>query len=176
MIIFVLDKDIIDCLGVGKSDADCEDTMHRCLSWLVNSVENLVHSQKEDYYAKKPGAITPAEPKYIWINCLNWPHFDQVMRMAKDTFNFWLQESIHDRRHFYLIDISEQVTQYMFKKNGELSGQGQVQYWKAIDKNLEQFDKQEISLKPISQLKNDQATRNAASPRSPPPPQDKPTT
>ena len=118
---------------------------------IVSQMARAVDTKKEILTSKVPGSVNHGEPKVIWVKMINRLHdagSDDFLAMRR-KYNDMMEDTLVDFKHHYVLDISDKIDDpAWFLRDGTLNCVGKTKYWLTIDKAVEKFDKQIISLKP----------------------------
>ena len=155
LLLMILDTDFleqIDIINPGKTKI-----MGPCFEWLVSQLERVIAEKKEELRQKQPGAIAANEPKIIWVSLLERKGFIAKSYLnAVITANVVMEEVLSGRKNHFWLKLSPfMADQANFTAGGELSAHGKVKFWHSIDKVVEEFDKYEISLRPVSEAERE---------------------
>ena len=122
--------------------------------WWVNQIEKTITAKKEDLHDKRPGAVTSLEPKVIWVKMIERPaQAAGWIVEQQEKFNAILDETLFNTKKMYIMEIKD-LDSGCFDNIANLNGRGKIRYWSNFDKQLKQYDKQEISLKPTPVISN----------------------
>ena len=156
MIVFLPDRDLFRKL--------CDDNRPRtskmigkCLSWFTRFIENTIDAKKEEMMNIRRGALTPGEPKLIWIKVIRRPTNDVNIELVRQKINYILEETLVSRIDCNILDPNEAIKHYHFDRSDMLTHEGRVALWSEINNQLKAFDYQNISLKPQSVVTNNRA-------------------
>ena len=124
----------------------------KCTNWMLNNIERALDARKDEIRRRRPGALSPSEPKCIWIKMINRVNGQSELLSMRTKFNNVLEEQLANRHHHYIIDINEVMAKSSnFTPNNFLSAIGKEVYWREVDKIIELFDAQKLSLRPNPQ-------------------------
>ena len=124
----------------------------KCLNYVINEIDRAIESRKDALRRRKPGAVSAAEPKVIWVKMINRYFLNDSRCMeVRGKFNRCLENILANKRNHYIIDVSKHVYfSDMFYPNGDLNPKGKTEFWSQVDAQLEAFDKQKLSLRPVA--------------------------
>ena len=153
-ILIILDKDMIE--AIKNLDFGIKLSMERAVCWLIEHLDQAIYWRKGDIHSKKPGALTGAgEPRLIFTSVLQCPRNTEcrkhkVFRLVRKV-NAVLESVILKHSRYCHMMYLESVNEFIhYDYQGNLMSQGRTQFWKEIDKQMKQFDKCQIDLKPKS--------------------------
>ena len=123
----------------------------------------------------KIGAVTTAEPKFIWVKMLQRMRSSDKVLTVRSKFNWMLETLLADRKHHYVIDVNPILRDHEYFNNlNDLNNDGLILFWKEIDECIRLFDKHKLSLRPQKtekDEKNDSVVQiHFKMPPPPPPP------
>ena len=150
LIVVIPDTDLLeqmDFFSPGKTVI-----MGLCFEYLVSNFEKSVHAKKDQLRQKRPGSVINNEPKIIWTALIPRKGFiAKSLSHATITFNESMEEVLSKWKNYFFLKLDEFMddVQY-FTSNGQLSGYSKVKFWQSMDKIIEGFDKNEVSLHPQS--------------------------
>ena len=143
------DRDLITSMGKEFIKFGVGDALGRIVDKLIANVDRIVNNRKTDLYFKRPGAISPGEPKFIWIKMIRRPNeASNSVQSVRTKFNSILEKAITGKRHNYILDFDGVLSNDSFDRNAELNPTGMIEAWLEIDRKIQMFDKQQLSLKP----------------------------
>ena len=150
LIVMLPDTDLIeqiDLVNPGK----CQ-IMGACFDWLLNNAEKVISAKKEGFRQIRLGAVLPNEPKLVWVCPLTRNEFaTEAFVAAIEFLNNIMEDVLAAHRNNYIICINARMDEtHYFTSHGDLSGHGKVKFWRSLDRAIEQFNKHEVSLRPIS--------------------------
>ena len=166
-IFVIIDKDMavaLKCHGNNTSFV-----MGAALHYLVRQFDQLIDRRIHDLQEKWKGALMDeAYPQVIWVRMLKRPHTNTLYTyMLRNKFNTILEERILDGKPGRHRIISIDVELNEFDGFGNLTGPGEMRFWKEINRGLRKFDLGEITLLPRqskAQNKVTTITRNDTKP------------
>ena len=148
-IIFFPDKDLIESLGRKNLDHGAGQAFGKLIDKLLSMVDRIGETLKADMYYRRPGSISPGEPKFIWVKMLQRYGFAKHPVYALTSkFNAILESSLVGKKHTYIVSLDEAITASSFDRNADLRPTGLIQLWNELDDQIHKFDRQQISLKP----------------------------
>ena len=154
-IIILLDKDILDAMAPIDKDETIDNALEKCLMYMARQCDRLIAARKEQLLKKRLGAVN-FEPRIIWIKMILRPaitsdyHPDNnrhQVQQALDIFNETL-DHLADKFNHYILEITELEYLQHFDNLGNLNYKGKITFWKDLDKQIKEFEKKEISLRP----------------------------
>ena len=108
-------------------------------------MERALDARKEELRRKRPGAIFPNEPKFIWVDLLYSP-FNEDFMMARDKYNKVLREVIETRKNHFFLHMPSIISRpENYAASGKLSPRGMEFWWQEMDRALEDFDRDQSS-------------------------------
>ena len=146
MLLIIPDNSIIK--GIKHDEYGVSKILGSCLDHIIKEFELTLDRKKELMELIKPGSISFGEPKTIWVKLFDNPRKDKVWLKQRDKFNATLEESLASQKHSYIMDINNVLDSGCFDRHGYLTPRGKTVMWSEIDKQIKDFDKQIISLKP----------------------------
>ena len=68
MMIFFIDRDLLVSIGKEFIDSESIDKVYgKVIDKLTGFVFRMINTKKTDMYNKRPGSVSPSEPKVIWV-------------------------------------------------------------------------------------------------------------
>ena len=130
----------------------------KCLNWIINNMERAIEAKKEDLRRRKPGAVSPNEPKIVWVKMVGRfsdPNRAGIPILAvHNKFNCALEELLANRRCHYILDAGAALADAScFTYNGQLTARRKGKFWEEVDCQIEKFDYQKITLLPTATQK-----------------------
>ena len=141
-IIIIPNQDIL--WHVMKYDAGITLPCNIAIEWITKQMTRAISSKEDILYRKKPGAIAPFEPKFIWVTAMK----NDRSNTATKKFNKLLNSNLQSKANHYIIDVCKIMDDQKYFSNGMLNGQGKVKFWIEIDTHIENFDNRKMSLHP----------------------------
>ena len=119
----------------------------KCLHWLITEVDKLVDTRRAALLRRKPGAVTPHEPKVMWIKMLEFPGRDRYA-LVRSKFDIILEQVLAQTRKGFIMKATEcdNIQRNWFDMMGHITHDGCIQYWCFISYQLQRFDSQAIEL------------------------------
>ena len=149
-IIIFTDDDLMKSMGKKYADYGMGRAIGKLIDKVTSFVDRVTSTKRTDMYYRKPGSICASEPKFVWVKMIERYNKDEnVFQALRQKYNSLLEEAIAPRRHNYIVDVSKKVNKTAFDRNGELNVTGVINFWLELDKQIELFDKQQITLKPM---------------------------
>ena len=141
LIIVVPDSDIICSINV--FDLGTKRILEESLKWIMTNMTRAVEAKKENLTDVKHRAVTPGEPKYVWVKMLDRPNgFDRLLA-AKNIFNDTPEALLATRKYHYIIDANHRMAHpHNFTLENKLNADGRIALWNEIDNQLKNFDYQ----------------------------------
>ena len=105
----------------------------------MKNIENAVESKKDEFRRRRPGVLTPHEPKIFWVCIPHQPGFNQ-MKITK--FNTILEDILANKKNHYIIKTAAHisaVSNFNFQKRA-LNNKGKDEFWADIDHHIENYD------------------------------------
>ena len=142
-IIIIPDSDIIK--GTRHLDFGVVCMLEEQVKWLMAQIFKYILRRCDDLQNKRPGALPNSEyPRIFWVLMMKRPwasniHDKKVMGLRSRTNNIVarLASSEHSLET-WSVDVGEGLQ--MFNHAGELTSQGQREFWKEINSCLKAFD------------------------------------
>ena len=114
----------------------------KCIDWLLINLERIVKNRKIDVHQYRPGAVNYFEPKLIWLKMIELGNF--AVNHTKATlswkFNAILEQSIQKSESSFIMK-SLPMHPFLMDRNGALTHDGRIAYWKYISNKIHDFDK-----------------------------------
>ena len=156
-VIFVLDFNFIEHLENPGDDNSMHDYLVKLLNWLVTKSEMMIRRRKTELFDKKPGALSPGSPEFIWLKMLKRPGYhdkwDKIFQ-HRSTFNCALECMLFNKKGYISnFILSIEVDSEEFLHGGFLSSSGKQRFWKELDLCIQKFEHREINLKPKNNSK-----------------------
>ena len=145
MIIVIPDRNILQ--SIVHEEFGVSRIIGRVVSHLIHEMEKVIDIKKEMMEKLKPGSLSPAEPKIIWLKMIDRFNDSKLMKNM-EKFNAILEETLSNKRQHYIADVSKALIYKNFDRNRDLNAEGRINYWVELDSQIKRFDRQEISLKP----------------------------
>ena len=142
----------IDLLKHTKNfDFGTVETSTAAIDWVMTQMERAVEEKRDEIKKRKPGAIEPGEPKFIWSKMINRTNgFSNILKVRR-KFNDAMESCMLDRSFHHIIDVNEKVSDpVLFDINNRILNLGKRRYWREVDYLIEKFDQQVLTLKPIA--------------------------
>ena len=157
-VIMVPDKDMITCIDYFSFGAT--DVFEKCLTWILQQIDNYLARRETDLINKKPGALFgDSSPQIIWIRMLKRPYngfqeFDQILALC-NRFNNALESTLAEVpiKAEHLI-LSIKVDDMDFYKTGSLTPAGEANFWREVNECIHRFELDKINLVPRHQKKD----------------------
>ena len=151
LLVLIYDKDIL--LNLRNSKIHTGIILGGVIHYLIQQIDVMISRKQSQLMEKKPGAVTTAHPKIVWIRMLKRPEITTNGSIIKSIvpnrgkFNSILEECIAedggDTHHIMSIEVDKSE----FDGWGNLTNTGESQFWMEVDKGLQRFDKGDITLK-----------------------------
>ena len=170
MVIIVPDADLLRFFN--HYTFGITEIAEHCINWLIVTMERGIEARKDALRRRRQGAVNPNEPKVIWIKMLNRVNGTSKMMKFRHKFNDALEQMLANRKCHYIMDVSEVLASPQnFTDRNLINARGKEVFWREVNKVIEDFDKQKISLRPVAKVfKKDKNTNNKDKFRMPPPP------
>ena len=178
MVLFVPDWDLAKY--VNFYEVGVKHIFERLIGWMLTQISRAIQAKKDSLAHKKAGAVTPSEPKIIWVKMIErvGGEFERALTV-RYRFNTVLEDQLAGRKNHFIIDIGKVIadSSYYTVRNS-LNGNGAALFWSQLDRNIEIFDydreefipKHQVSLNPNTyhkaQKKKKQKNRNQTRPHS----------
>ena len=149
IIIVAPDWDVIRY--VDHDDYGVDEIFGTIIKLMIETMINEVEKCKEQMLQIKPGAVTPGEPKFIWIKCIRrLGGYDKAMSVC-NRFNKLLEHFLAEKKHHYIIDMDPALNDSTyFNKDNELNASGRVKYWQEVNDSIDMFELDKLKLKPAA--------------------------
>ena len=146
MIIIVPDGDIIHLIN--HYEYGVSTIIGRCLDWLINQIDRAIRAKKSALRIKRPGSVSPFEPKIVWIKMLCHPGRNPILNL-REKFNNIMEQCLNENRAGYIMEPSQEILQRnLFDRGNNITHDGRVIYWRHVNKILKDFDLQDLPLEP----------------------------
>ena len=142
MILVFIDRDLLNALGREFIDDNIERPYGRIIDNFTSFVYRTISTQKLDLYNKRPGSVSPSEPKVIWVKTIQRYNPRDVICTVTEKCNEVLEESLASKRHFYVMAVDSMLHHDFFDRNFGLRVGSVIELWNDVDKQVELFDKQ----------------------------------
>ena len=113
-----------------------------------------MHVKKEFLRRVKPGAITAFKPKFVWVQM---PCYNVTV---SNKFNGMMAHILETKDSHYIIKTAEVLDDAGYFSRDRLNGNGIIQFWSELNYQLEMFNNQKISLKPLELQPEDDESKN----------------
>ena len=151
LLLVMPDKDLIHYLI--NRDMSSSIVIGASLHYIIKQMDMYISRQQQGILLQKPGALMRDEfPKIIWIRMMKRPNLKSPAAVSTfamhGKFNSILEERLHDGNADNHFIMSIKVTSEEYDMTGNLTSTGKANFWKEVNRGLECFDKNQISLKP----------------------------
>ena len=119
----------------------------KLLKYVIREIEKCIQIRRDDIASKKAGGIIPTEPKVIYIKMIQRP-YPSCLMAVRNKFNAILEETLSRYHYCYIMGLDNALSPAFFNRDNQLTSDGEIAFWREVNKQIEQFDKQVISLKP----------------------------
>ena len=138
-IVFVLGDEILKLLnynGYGISMM-----IGKTIYWLINKISRHIETCREALTIRKPGALTPGEPKIVWLNLLTRPGVDQQTE-NREKFNSILKQATEDSSLGMTMAATpeDRIQYHWFDLNGNMTHEGRTDFWSFFSDQILRFD------------------------------------
>ena len=140
-----------------------ERAIGKVLDWFTIFVDRVVSTKKVDMYNRRPGSISPGEPKFIWLKMINRFQGSSVLMQQRTCFTAMLEEAIASKCHVYIMDLGDVIKPTSFDRNSSFRATARIEIWAEINQQIELFDKQKLSLRPAPRKGEKESKRNECS-------------
>ena len=148
LVIFVPDWDLVKNINFYKSGA--KRAFDAVLKWIMHNANRAIQSKKDSLAHKKPGSVTPSEPKIIWVKMIEriGGEYDKALSV-RYRFNAALEDQLADHKHHYILDIGKNIADpnYLSARN-QLNDDGMHRYWRELDRLIDLFEQDHDNFKP----------------------------
>ena len=151
LILIFIDRDLIDSFGNDYVDYEVRDSFGKIIDKLTSNLYQICNTKKLDMYNKRPGSISPSEPKLIWIRMIQHYNPQDMVCALTYKLNNLLEEALAEKRHHYVLGVDGCLSKNSFDRNFGLRVTAVIDVWNEIDHQIELFDKQQINLRPVVQ-------------------------
>ena len=151
-ILIILDKDLLENITV--LDFGISKTIEDIIKQFLINFNQAIEVRKDDITGKWLGVLlTLSEPRLIWVQMVKHPFVpnSKVFALAK-KFNTILEETIAGDCRSHILKPHVVLDDNNFDRNGNLSPEGLVTYWKIIDATMKDFNSGETKLQPKKKI------------------------
>ena len=145
----VVDYHIVESVNV--YDFGASTIFTDVLKWLLININNALEYREQQLVTIRPGAVsTTSEPRLVWVTMLRCPsntNRKSVFALTR-KFNQALELVIAKDKRSHILKVHVEDSENNFDTTGELTAIGQVQYWRAIDDEMKDFDHGKTELTP----------------------------
>ena len=149
LVLVIPDGDLLKNLKVQNNCSAM--TIGASLHYLIKQMDIVTQRRKQDLNTKRPGALKVASTKFIWVRMLRRPPNDSPRKAdifaLRGKFNTILEQRLLDgdaaNHHIISIDVPAED----FDFSGLLTETGKRYFWKELDKGLQRFLNNDITLK-----------------------------
>ena len=118
--------------------------MGGCIDWLLANMERVICTKNMDIQQLRTGAVNYFEPKVIWAKMVpEGIHIREPSLALVQKFNAILEQSLFQSKMGYIMRVLENNQLDMWDRNGRLTHDGRIAYWKQISAMLKRFDNQQ---------------------------------
>ena len=150
-ILVFVDHEFLFMLNKDNQESGTSLKIGKALHWLVNRMTKEIEDKKKALSFFKPGAITPLEPKFIWVKMLEMSNTSKAMAMMKTKFNIVLEQILRQTGSGFLLQPfpNDRQIRPWFDRGGNMMHDGRIAYWKILDANIRRFDVEKTGLDPL---------------------------
>ena len=160
-VLFIYDMDFIKELDSSRDGVP--QTYDKLVTWILTKAETSVRRRKTELFDKKPGAIIPGSPEFIWVKILRRPQdvVPEKLYNMRNKFNNILEAVLFQKKGYvkhYILSI--EVDSDEFIHSGFLSNDGKNKFRREVNSYIEKFERREINLKPKGNSKKSDKSKN----------------
>ena len=150
MVVIILDHEFLSMLH--HTEFGISLMIGKCLHWLMSQVESVIEQKKCLLKHFKPGAISPLEPKLIWLKMMEKLNPSREMSMMKTKFNIILEQVLRQTGSGFIMDPHPHgaFPRNWFDSNGNMIHEGHVEFWRHIDNSVRRFNINKVGLDPTA--------------------------
>ena len=137
LILFLLDVDLLKSITYYKFGVSM--VIGKVLGHLINSIITMTNEQKAKLKAVRTGAITPGEPKFLWMGIIDRPKADRVLSLRR-KHNEIMEETLTLHDNCFYINLNQALSRYDFDRNNNITTEGKINFWHFIDEGVKQFE------------------------------------
>ena len=148
LIVVLPHDDLAKFLCKGLTHDEMPTVFTKVVNSMVTSMARAVQSKKDSLIARKPGAVSSSEPKFIWGRMLCGSTAN--MQFLSQTFNNALNNSLAKQKGHYIMDVEKEMNLSIHKGIYDvLTREGIGKYWREVNRIIKRFEFGEISLRPF---------------------------
>ena len=138
-IMVIFDKDLLIAIKRETSKFNTGIVISATIHYIVQQSNILIERRKIDLFDRKPGALLPVDPTFIWIRMLKHPQggFNQEVTALRGKFNSILEERLFNGKDDKHCIMSIDIHQEDFDLIGNLSSNGKHDFWHEINLGFE---------------------------------------
>ena len=148
LVLIFIDRDLLNTFGNKNVDYGIRRSFSGVVDKITGAFYQLCNTKKIDMYNKRPGSISPSEPKLVWIRMIQRYDPEDLVCALTYKINTMFEEALLDKRHCYVLGVDGCLSKNSFDRNYGLRVNAVIDVWNEIDRQIELFDKQEIHLRP----------------------------
>ena len=149
-VLFIIDLDLI--ANADLYDYGISRTLEDTLKWLLININEAINTRKDDLMKKRAGAVSSSsEQCIIWVTMLKHPDYSMGKRIFSlcRKFNGILEDVIAGDTRSHIIKVRVNHNNQNFDRNGHLTSEGKVEYWRFINAEMRDFDYGKTELTPL---------------------------
>ena len=144
LLLVILDKDLLDDIKIEESGSSIPLGM--AIEWLVGEMDKMINRKRLMMKDVKPGSITNAEPKLLWLKMIARPRTEARGRLKFDDI---LEDILATRKNHFILQPDDFIDRNHFNRLDDLTVSGREEFWRCVDQNIKNFEKEQISLIPL---------------------------
>ena len=143
LIVIIPDRDIVK--QVQDVDVGVFTVLEHLIKWTIVMMNRGINTHRDDLTKFSEGAVTYAEPKWLWVKMLDRVSVIDKALAMRGKFNRALENMLVGRHSHYLIDLNKNMSDpaYYSSHLKTLNGDGKARFWLELDKVLKKFDYQD---------------------------------
>ena len=145
------DKDIVQ--DIGHYDEGVKKSIFTHLNWLSKQIGRCLVKRRDNLKSLKPSAVSTEQTRVIWVSMLTRPITDNqswasIWKLHR-KFNEVLEDLLEIENFMHIMHIGDMEEERFFDSRGDLTIEGQKQFWRNLDKQLKNFDFHKTELPPV---------------------------
>ena len=94
----------------------------KIVKWMAKTISRAIDERKQELFAARRGAITPGEPKIVWLEMINRIHIFHKVLSMRHKFNSALHSILADYKHNYIMSVNRAMFDAsLFDSSGKLN-------------------------------------------------------
>ena len=113
--------------------------MGKCVYWLIEQTLQIINNRKEALTRIKLGAVTPGEPRILWVRLLEKPGQDNFT-VTKSKFDIILEQAVCQSNAGIVLTASDGICRHWFDVNNNFTHEGRISYWRHFSDQVKNLD------------------------------------